>query len=194
MEFKNLQVQAEINALATVIQVEGCRSLLEIGSKFGGSLWPLALAMPKGSRVVAVDMPNGTKAWDESRLSLMHCIDALRERGYDAHVIWGDSTSPDVIERVRNLGPFDCCFIDANHTMPFVIKDWQSYGPMSTIVAFHDINWRRAPEWVGIRIDVPAFWDRIKGGFVHREFCYCPTGKNNGIGVLWRTPASVCVG
>jgi hypothetical protein len=58
---------------------------------------------------------------------------------------------------------------------------------MCRLVAFHDIAWRRAPEWVGVRIDVPEFWDSIKGDYRHEEFKFCPTGKNNGIGVLWRS-------
>jgi cephalosporin hydroxylase len=181
-----LQVPEEIGSLAEIVRREGCRSLLEIGSKFGGSLWPLATAMPAGSRVVAVDLPSGTKAYPASRVSLERVCLELRGRGYDVHLIWGDSTDPKVIEQVHALAPFDACFIDANHTLPYVTKDWQTYGPMARIVAFHDIAWRRAPEWVGTRIDVPELWETIKGQHRHQEFKLCPTGKNNGIGVLWR--------
>lgn len=181
-----LQVPEEIEALGRLLQAEGVRSLLEIGSKFGGSLHILAGAMPVGSRVVAVDMPGGTKAWKDSKPSLERTMAGLKTRGYDGHLIWGDSTSTDVIEQVRALGPFDAVFIDANHTLPFVIKDWENYGPMARLVAFHDIAWHRAPEWIGTRIDVPQFWNEIKQQYRHEEFKFCPTGKNNGIGVLWR--------
>lgn len=59
---------------------------------------------------------------------------------------------------------------------------------MGRIVAFHDLAWRRAPEWVGTRIDVPELWASIKGSFARtEEIILCPTGKNNGIGVLWRS-------
>lgn len=182
-----LQVEEEIDGLADIIRSEGCRSLLEIGSKFGGSLDRLARAMPVGSTVVSVDLPGGTRLWEQSRKSLMQTVDGLIKDGYNARIIWGDSTDPNVIERVKALGPFDAVFIDANHTMPFLEKDWANYGPMGRIVAFHDIAWHRAPEWVGTRIDAPQFWDRIKQDYAHREFKLCPTGKNNGIGVLWRS-------
>jgi hypothetical protein len=57
---------------------------------------------------------------------------------------------------------------------------------MTRIIAFHDIAWQRAPDWVGTRIDVPEFWARVKGpARQHAELKLCPTGKNNGIGVLW---------
>jgi cephalosporin hydroxylase len=181
-----LQVPAEIGRFAQILRDENVRSFLEVGSKFGGSLWTAANALPIGSKIVAVDMPKGTRAWDESRASLVECVAELNLRGYEATVVWGDSTAPSTIEAVTKFGPFDAAFIDANHTLPFVTKDFATYGPMARIVAFHDIAWRRAPDWVGTRIDVPEFWNSIKGDYRHEEIKLCPTGKNNGIGVLWR--------
>jgi cephalosporin hydroxylase len=182
-----LQEPAEIARWAEIVgNVETASSYLEIGSKFGGSLWQVATAMPLGSLVVAVDLPNGTRAWRNSEASLKACVNALKLRGYDAYVVWGDSTDPEVVERVSRFGPFRAALIDANHTRPYVEKDWANYGPLAQIVAFHDIAWRRAPDWVGTRIDVPEFWNEIKAGYRHEEIRHCPTGKNNGIGVLWR--------
>jgi cephalosporin hydroxylase len=181
------QDEAEITAFCDLLKAEGVQSYLEIGSKFGGSLWQAANALPAGSRIVSVDLPSGTKAWPESRKSLAACIDELKRRGYDAHLIWGSSFDPAVIEQVRALGPFGCALIDADHRLAGVTQDWNNYGPMARIVAFHDLAWKRAPDWVGTRIDVPEFWRSIKGGFERtEEIVLCPTGKNNGIGVLWR--------
>lgn len=181
-----LQVEAEIDGFADILVAEGVRSYLEIGSKFGGSLRRVAERLPVGSRIVSVDLPKGTKAWRESTVELGCVIADLRTKGHDAHLIWGDSTAPAIIDQVRALGPFDGCFIDANHTAPYIEKDFANYGPMARIVAFHDIGWRRAPEWEGCRIDVPEFWARVKQDYRHQELKFCPTGKNNGIGVLWR--------
>lgn len=182
-----LQVDEEINALAHVLKVEGVKSYLEIGSKFGGSLRIAADAMPIGSRIVAVDLPKGTKAWPQSKAALEALIEELSSKGYDTHLIWGNSMASDVIAKVKALGPYDCIFVDADHRLPGVTADWDNYGSMGRIVAFHDIAWHRAPEWIGTRIDVPEFWNSIKDEFRHQEFKFCPTGKNNGIGVLWRS-------
>lgn len=181
-----LQVPEEIDGLANLLAREGVRSFLEIGSKFGESLKRVAEALPVGSRIVSIDLPQGTRAWAQSEPALKGVVAGLKAKGYDAHIIWGDSTHRVVIDQAAKLGPYDAIFIDANHTMPFLEKDWANYGRMGRIVAFHDINWHRAPEWVGVRIDAPEFWDRIKAGHRHEEFRLCPTGKNNGIGVLWR--------
>ena len=187
------QDEQEITAFCDLLAKEGVTSYLEIGSKFGGSLWRAANALPKGSRIVAVDLPAGTKAWPASRLSLAACIEKLKEIGYDAHLIWGNSTDPATIEQVRALGPFDAMLIDADHRWDRsnpkpngVQADFVNYGPMGRMIAFHDLAWRRAPDWVGTRIDVPEFWASIKDDYRHEEIILCPTGKNNGIGVLWR--------
>jgi predicted O-methyltransferase YrrM len=181
-----LQDESEIAALADLVRTEGVRSYLEIGSKFGGSLQRVAQAMPVGSRVVSVDLPKGTKAWMQSEPSLRNVITELNKDGYDAHLIWGNSQDAKVIEQCRKLGPYDCILIDADHRLPGVTADWDNYGSMGHMIAFHDIAWHRADTWVGTRIDVPEFWAQLKPHYRHKEFIMCPTGKNNGIGVLWR--------
>lgn len=183
MTYQALQDETELARFLEILRAEGVRSYLEIGAKFGGALWRAANVMPAGSRIVAVDLPGGTRAWPESGRSLERCIAELGER-YDAHLIWGDSTAPVVIAAVRALGPFDACLIDANHTLPYITKDFANYSPLCRIVALHDIAWRRPPEWRGVRIDVPAFWRDIKRGRRFEEISHCD--GDNGIGVLWR--------
>lgn len=182
---KALQFDAELNAFIEILMSEKVRSYLEIGSKFGGSLWRIANALPKDARIVSVDMPWG----DRSTIPhLQACIAAIKESGRAASLLLGDSTDERIVEDARKLGPFDCVLIDANHTLPYVTRDWENYGPMASIVAFHDIAWRRPLEWKGgYRIDVPQLWESIKGGYRHREIKLDPTGQDNGFGVLWRT-------
>jgi predicted O-methyltransferase YrrM len=181
------QDEGEIEAYCEILRQNEVSCYLEVGSKFGGSLWRAARALPVGSRIVSIDLPKGTKAWKESRASLEACIAELNRLGYKAQVIWGDSKSNEVIRKAFLAGPYQAVMIDADHRLAGVTADWINYGPMSrSIVAFHDIGWRRAKEWEGVRIDVPEFWDVIKRDFRHKEIKLCPTGKNNGIGVLWK--------
>lgn len=176
------QHDGELGRFIDVLKRENVRSYLEIGSKFGGSLWRIANALPKGSRVVAVDLPWGNR---ESLPHLEACVAELQRNGYVAELIIGDSTSDDVIERVRASAPFDACLIDANHTEPYVRKDWANYGPMCRIVAFHDIGWVPRPQPGNkLPIDVPVVWNEIKAQHPSHEIRLCP--RDNGIGVLWR--------
>lgn len=181
-----LQNEAELMWFIDILKRENIRSYLEIGSKFGGSLWKVANAMPVGSRIVSVDLPQGDRSFKDSLPHLEECVAALLGRGYDAHLVLGDSTDPEVIARVKELGPFDACFIDANHTEPYVRKDWANYGPMCKIVAFHDIGWVPRPEpSKKMPIEVPPVWNEIKVGHQHDEIRL--DARDNGIGVLWRS-------
>lgn len=179
-----LQNKTEITGFANLLAKEKVRSYLEIGSKFGGSLWIVANALPKGSRIVSVDLPHGDTSFKESEPPLRECIAALKNLGYDAHLFLGDSTDPAIIEKVKALAPFDACFIDANHTEPYVRKDWETYGQLSNIVAFHDIGHIKRPEpSKKMPIDVPKVWAELKPKFRNVEFRL--DARDNGIGVLW---------
>jgi predicted O-methyltransferase YrrM len=167
-----------------LLRREQVKSYLEIGSRHGGSLWRYGNALPHGSRLVAVDMPIG-----ETLKPLKECVEQLKKLGYDVHLHVDDSRSTVVVDKVRKLGPFDIVLIDGDHSRAAIRKDWQNYGPMARMVAFHDIAWKRPADWSkGKRIDVPEVWEEIKGDYRHEEIRLDPTGQDNGIGVLWRSP------
>ncbi len=169
-----------------LLNSEFVTSYLEIGSKFGGSLWRIGKSLPKGSKIVSVDLPHGDTSFKENLPHLQDCVLKLNEDGYNAHLIIGDSTDPKIIEQVKALGPFDACFIDANHTLPYVTKDFENYGSLARIVAFHDIGFFRKEGLPPHKkpIEVPVFWKSIKQKFKNVEIRY--DKQDNGIGVLWR--------
>lgn len=184
-----LQDLREFNEFLHLIQKNEIHSYLEIGSKHGGSLWRIGSSLPKGSRIVSIDLPHGDTSFKESEPHLRACVEELKSKGYDAHLFLTSSMEPTTIESVRALGPFDLLFIDANHTEPFVRHDWAVYGPMAKMIAFHDIGWKARPEpSKKMPIEVPKVWNEIKQNYKHIEIRYCP--RDNGIGVLWQQLAS----
>jgi hypothetical protein len=183
-----LQHEGELSAFIELLRQHRVTRYLEIGAKFGGSLWRIGLALPLGSRIVAVDLPGGTAEWPISERSLSACVRALRRTGRNAHMVLGDSADEETIQAVRALGPFDAVLIDGNHTLSGIRRDWANYGPLARMVAFHDIAWRNEPQDRGYVIDAPAFWAELKPHFRHVEIRLDPTGRDNGIGVLWQPP------
>ena len=186
-----LQDRAELNAFINLLQQESVRSYLEIGAKFGGSLWPIANALPKGSRVVVVDLPHGDTSFKDTEPHLRECVEQIKKRGYDAHLIIGDSTDPQIIEQVYSLGPFDAVFIDANHTVPYVKKDFANYSKITKLIALHDINFFRPGGLPPHKkpIEVPEVWKELKQNHRHIEIIKgVPNSagcRDNGIGVIW---------
>lgn len=179
------QVESEFERLLDVLKRENVTRFLEIGSRFGGSLWRIANVLPLGSTVVSCDSGKGMGGNKEgARASLKACVQRLSESGYAAHLVVGHSQRPDIVAAVRDLGPFDAVFIDGDHQLEGVTRDWENYGRTARIVAFHDIAWRMPEDHTDSKaVEVPQLWNSLKERYRHEEFID-PTG-NMGIGVLW---------
>lgn len=182
------QLASELDDLIAILKVENVRSFLEVGSRYGGSLWRIANALPAGSTIVSVDNGRGMGGNKQGAPeSLWTCISDLRARGYNARLIFADSHDQKTVNHVRKCGPFDAVFIDADHEYRGVIADWKHYGPMARIVAFHDIGWVKPDNYANSKlVEVPKLWAELKPHYRHEEFIDRSTGGNYGIGVLWR--------
>lgn len=95
------------------------------------------------------------------------------------HTIWGNSHNYDYIERkFKQLGieQFDFIFIDGDHSINGVIKDWEytKYLGSNGIVGLHDINWHYGPRSFVEALD-QSKWNLAKE---------CP--NDWGVGFVWR--------
>jgi hypothetical protein len=120
---------------------KGCRSALEIGSRYGKSIQLISRQLEPKSRVVSVDLPYtggfGNKLAPEPVLRAT--IAEIAADGHETHLFLGNSRAPSLVAAVQALGPYDFCFIDGDHSYEGVKADWENYGPHAKIVAFHDI-------------------------------------------------------
>lgn len=192
MKYEDMALQhpEEIAEFCKMVRGERCKSYLEIGSKYGGSLWRVGQVLEPGSRIVAIDLPGGTKKWYETEQSLKDCAEALRSMGHLVTLIWGNSNDDKVIAQVQEIAPFDLVMIDGDHRMAGLSIDWHNYGPMGNMIAFHDIAWTRPEDWQGYsRIDVPELWQKLRNRYRSVEIRLDPTKTDNGIGVLWQEGA-----
>lgn len=155
--------------------VAGKKSVLEIGARFGESTKQLAAVLDSPGKVVAIDLGVDPYSPGVDILTrLKRSIADVKLMQHEAHLLLGNSRDPTMVGRAGMLGPYDFCFLDGEHTYDGVKHDWLSYGPMSEIVAFHDIN---NDEW-----GVKKLWRELKPRYVTAEYIR----GDWGIGVIFR--------
>jgi len=182
---KWVQAKEEIEGFIQLLKDEGCTSYLEIGCLYGDNWHAVGMALPEGSKLVAVDLPGAaagmkSKRNPDSDTYLKRAGEDLCKHNRDAHVIIGDSQDAKVVSRVATLAPFDAIFIDGDHTRDGVRSDLANYGPMARIVAFHDIYTKKKEDW---KCQVMPTFKAFAKDRRSCEFAY--DKLRSGIGVVW---------
>lgn len=178
------QYQEEIQPFIALLVSEGATSYLEVGCRYGDTFHTVASALPQGSRVVALDLPGAKSGMvnkgghQSSGTYLKRAADDLRKKGYDATVILGDSHDPEIQAKALCLGPFDCIFIDGDHTEAGVRADYKAFSPVAKMVAFHDVCGQG--KWAK---QIRPIFHEVRQGRKWKLFSH--DGLRRGIGVIW---------
>ncbi len=180
------QQSDEVNAFIKLLLAEDVRAYLEIGACHGDTFHAVMSALPKGSKGVAVDLPESTaKGKTGPRAALKATVADLNAKGYDASVIFGDSTSVGVQQLAMVRGLYDAVLVDGKRHYEVVAKDWLAYGPMARIVAFHGVDADGQITKNGsMQVEVSRLWREIKSLYCNMEIIGHQRGM--GIGVLWQ--------
>lgn len=174
------QNQSELAEFVDLLKAERVRSYLEIGALHGDTFHHVGMALPEGSRLVAVDLPGWKHGQPigkhkDSAIALNAAINDLRRHGRDAHAFIGDSHAAGVVEDVRIFSPFDAVLVDGDHTDLGCRADWENYGPMARIIAFHDITGIPAVRKVFHEAREGKQWREIVSGMSNK----------GGFGIVW---------
>lgn len=180
-----LQVRTEFTSLCRRVENLRPKTILEIGTARGGSLFAFVKLADPAAQIFSIDLPNGDfgggypayrRAFYESfkrphqQLSLMRTDSHLQE-------------TVDTLKELLKSQPLDFLFIDGDHTYEGVKKDFELYAPMvrsGGLIAFHDIAEHPA-EWnVGVRL----FWNELKEKFATEEFIENTSQGWGGIGII----------
>lgn len=182
-----IQIYEEFKKFLQVFKDKSPKTILEIGTANGGSLFSLCKLAPKDAIIVSIDLPEGKfgggyPEWktpiyklfkkDEQQLFL------LRE---DSHL----EQTVTKIKEILNGKQIDFLFIDGDHSYEGVKKDFEMYSSLvknDGIIAFHDIAPNGLEKFTG---GVPRFWKEIKNKYVHKEFVENENQVGYGIGCLF---------
>ncbi len=155
------------------------RTILEIGTASGGTLFMLTRVAAEDATIVSLDLPQGPfgGGYDESRIPL---YEAFKRPKQMLRLLRADSHAASSLDAVRDCfggKGIDFIFIDGDHTYEGVRQDFEMYGPLASpdgLIGFHDIVYASG---------VAKFWSEIKSGRKTREWID-PGQTKYGIGLI----------
>ena len=179
------QVEREIVTLLSQVRERNVRSMLEIGTRNGGTLFLFSWTLASDARIVSVDLPSEQslkRGYDRFKTSY---LSSFIKTGQRLTLVRGDSHSPLNLAKVKSAieGELDFLFIDGDHTYEGVKKDFEMYSPLvrkGGLIAFHDICGHDP----GVS-EVDRYWHEIKEGYRHREIIENPRQNWAGIGLIY---------
>jgi len=156
------QKPAELESLIALVRERRPRTVVEIGTHEGGTLYALCQAADPEAMLVSIDLPGGMWGGGYSRR------EARRFRGYAQpgqalHTLRRNSQKPRTVRKLRSLldgRGIDFLMIDGDHSYEGVKRDWELYEPLVSsggVIAFHDVI-KHPPETM---VEVDRFWSEL---------------------------------
>ncbi len=179
----------EIEAAIQVVHERRPKTVLEIGTAWGGSLFCWAQAADPEALLISVDLPGGDGGGGYSPDYIPHFRNFLFA-GQTLAARLGDSHASEMMREITNIldgRPVDFLFIDGDHSYEGVKADFEQYSPLVVpggLVMFRDTCPQAVPR-PGNPIEVPRFWREVKTGYRHEEYIGDVGQELMGIGVLW---------
>lgn len=187
----------ELKIIDSIVSTHPRRKIfVEIGGFRGGSAYHFAQLMEPGSIIITVDLPEGIGGGNTSPRGMAETLadqkrvfQELREKGFDAHLILGDSRDPKTIDRVHKIignCKIDILFIDGDHSIIGASNDFANYRKnLEGLAIFHDCggHWG-SPEY---QTDAYAYMCATNGVFnaiaVGRRSIIIQ--EDYGTGIIW---------
>jgi predicted O-methyltransferase YrrM/GT2 family glycosyltransferase len=181
-----LQIKKEISMLLEILSKSRPKTLLEIGTASGGTLFLLCKIADPTATIISVDLPGGSfggELYPDWKESVYESFATDRQK---IHLLRSDSHNETTFSKIKDIlgnKKLDFLLIDADHTFYGVKGDFEIYSKLVAddgIIAFHDIT--PGPKENGG--DVPEFWQKIKSQYPYVEIVDNESGIGYGIGLL----------
>jgi predicted O-methyltransferase YrrM len=181
-----VQIRSELVELAKIVRGQRPRTMLEIGSATGGTLFVLCQMADPQATVVSIDLPGAAfgGGYGAYRIPIMRRLKQQRQK---LHLMRTNSHSQETSLRLQGIlqkAKIQFLFIDGDHSYDGVKQDFEMYFPLVApggIIGFHDIV--KAPVAAGGEVN--RFWNEIKTRFHHREIIADSDQVTCGIGLLF---------
>jgi cephalosporin hydroxylase len=178
------QQREEIKELLVILESARPRTLVEIGTASGGTLFLLSRVAAPDATLVSIDLPGGRFGGGYGRWR-SPLYRSFARPGQKVHLIRADSHDPKTLRELQAMTDprgLDFLFIDGDHTYEGVRKDFELYSPFMSVggwIGFHDI----IPDPSDAMNEAHRFWDEIKFRYPHREIV-SDRNRKYGIGLI----------
>ena len=182
--FNPKQNRVEILGLLGLLAERKPRSLLEVGTSKGGTLYLFSKVADPAARLVTVDL-------EQRKPGLLR---GFARGDQQVELIQADSAAPETLARIQALFPdgVDFMFLDGDHRYEGIRKDFELYRGLARpggLIAFHDIvpdnHTRHGVRTGGVAGGVHQLWRELRERYRHQEFIAHPEQDGRGIGVLF---------
>jgi len=181
-----MQIRSELARLVALLESEPPpRSVLEIGTARGGTLYLLASASAEDALIASIDLEGGPygSGYARRRAKIYR---AFRCRSQTVSLLRGDSHAQATVGSIQRMlrgRPIDVLLIDGDHSRDGVLADLHMYTPLvrkGGLVALHDIV-PGPPENVGA---VPQVWAELRALNETQEIVADREQGGYGIGLI----------
>lgn len=179
------QVKSEITSLLEVVENIKPKTIMEIGTARGGTLFLFSKIIPEDSFIISLDLPGGSFGggypwWKiplyKSFAKDKQTINLIREDSHNLKTLRK-------IKKILGDRKLDFLFIDGDHTYNGVKKDFDLYKQLvkkGGIIAFHDVA-LHPPE---TKCEVSKLWNEVKKKYEYKEFVEDWKQNWAGIGLI----------
>jgi len=182
----------ELLELARIIELRQPKTVLEIGTATGGTLFVWCKLAAPDATIISIDLL-ADRDLHNPAFGQTTRLRRFKQRGQRLRLVRADSHAPDTWLRIRRIleeRRIEFLFLDGDHRYAGVKQDFEVFYPLVAkggIVAFHDIVAQPAGTYgtVGEEFEVWRYWNEIKGCYTHREIVRDPSA-GYGIGILYK--------
>jgi len=192
-EFQNhtimpIQIKNEIEKLITILNVLKPKTIVEIGTANGGTLFLLCkVAARKNAKIISIDLPEGPFGGDLYPKWKEPLYSSFAKKDQKLYLIRANSHEPTTLTKIKKLlgdEKIDFLLIDGDHSFQGVKQDFEMFSDLVSsegIIAFHDVKPGPEQEVGG----VPNFWKIISKKYPSLEIIDDYGRQNSyGIGLL----------
>ena len=185
--FRPSQIEEEISLLVEILWDRKPKTILEIGTAGGGTLFLFCKIADSTAKIISIDLPwgkfgRGYPKWEtlfyRSFKNNNQRLFFLRKNSHQEETL-------EALKYILNGEGIDFLFIDGDHSYEGVKKDFEMYAPLvkkGGIIALHDIV--EHPKETGC--GAAKFWREIKKDYKKREIIKEEDQKWAGIGVIYK--------